>query len=170
MPVLRLQCNPPMVITFQGAPVDGYGDPIAPIPGQRWFGDGSSLIIEKFPSWELTWSCGEDESKVKQWNRRKCSVKVVLAFQMPKSLIMDFHKVFNIWSWKIRIEVVLARKKVEICGNQESKRDLVVENKNNLSNRIFLDRKWNKQLGMRFLVNKSLKATSTNLVNKRIAT
>ena len=67
------------------------------------------------------------------------------------------------------IKVVLARKKVDI-GIQESKRDFVVEKENSLSNRIFLDRKWNKQLGMRFLVNKSLKVTSTNLVNEKIAT
>ena len=35
---------------------------------------------------------------------------------------------------------------------------------------MFLDRQGDKQLGMGLLVNKSLKVTSTNLVNKRIAT
>ena len=24
-------------------PIDGHGDPMAPIPGQRWFSDGPSL-------------------------------------------------------------------------------------------------------------------------------
>ena len=60
------------------------------------------------------------------------------------------------------IEVVLARKKVDMSEIQESKTE---ENKNKHSNRIFLDRKANKQMGMGFLVNKSRNLTGTNLVN-----
>ena len=48
VPVLRLQCNSPMIMTFQGAPIDSRGDPMAPIPGQRRFGDDPSLIMQKF--------------------------------------------------------------------------------------------------------------------------
>ena len=68
------------------------------------------------------------------------------------------------------IEVVLARKKVYICEIQESKTDSVDKNKNSPSDRIFLDRKVNKQLRMGFLVKKSLTVTSTNLVNDRLST
>ena len=28
-------------------PFDGHGNPMAAIPGQRWFGDGPSLIMKK---------------------------------------------------------------------------------------------------------------------------
>ena len=91
---------------------------------------------------------------------------------------MAFFKVFNIGSWNVHgvlpklndIEVLLARKKFEICEFQKSKTHSVEENKNSPSNRIFLDKKGNKQLGMGFLVNKSLKVTSTNMVKKRIFT
>ena len=61
------------------------------------------------------------------------------------------------------------KKSSVICGIQEPKTDSVEENKNSPFNRIFLDRKGNKQLEMGFLVNKLLKVTSTNLVNERIA-
>ena len=67
------------------------------------------------------------------------------------------------------IEVVLARKKVDNCGIQKSKTNSV-ENRKIPYNRIFLGRKENKQLGIGFLVNKSLKVTSTNLVKETIAT
>ena len=73
----------------------------------------------------------EDESKMKQGNRRKSSV---------------------------------------ICGIQQSKTELVEKNENSPFNRIFLDRKRNKQLRTGFLVNKSLKVTSTNLVKEKIGT
>ena len=29
-------------------PIDGHGHPMAPTPGQLWFSDGPSLIMEKF--------------------------------------------------------------------------------------------------------------------------
>ena len=85
---------------------------------------------------------------------------------------------FDIGSWNVRgvmpklndIEVVLAQRKVNISGIQESKTDSVEENKNDPFNRIFLDRKGNKQLGTGFVVNKFRKVTYTNLVNERIAT
>ena len=77
--------------------------------------------------WELTCSYGEDESKMKQWNRRKRRVKLAL-FEMPKSLTTAFSKLFNMGSWNVRgvlpklndIEVVLARKENHISGIQES--------------------------------------------------
>ena len=104
---------------------------IAYIPGQRYSGDGPSLILKTFSeicsSLELTCSCGEHESRLKQWKRKKSSV---------------------------------------ICGIQESKTVSVEENENSPFNRILIDRKGNKQLGMGFLVNKSLKVTSTK-VNER---
>ena len=90
---------------------------------------------------------------------------------------MAFSKVFNNGSWNVRgvmlklndTEVVLARKKVDICEIQGTKTDSVEENKSSPSNRIFLDTKGSKQLGMGFLVNKSLKVSSTNLMNERIS-
>ena len=93
-------------------------------------------------------------------------------------LTMAFSKVFNIEPWNVRrvmpklndIKVVLAPKKVDICGIQNSKTDSVEENENSSPNRKFLDRKRIKQLGMEFLVNKPLKVTSSNPVNERIAT
>ena len=56
---------------------------------------------------------------------------------MPKSLTMVFSQLFNNGSWNVLgvmpkvndIKVVLARKKVDICGTQESKTDSVGENK-----------------------------------------
>ena len=33
VPILRLQCSSPMVMTFQGTRNDGHGDPKAPISG-----------------------------------------------------------------------------------------------------------------------------------------
>ena len=46
----------------------------------------------------------------------------------------------------------------------------VEENGNSLYNRLFLGRKGNKQLGIGFLVNKSLNVINGNLVNERSAT
>ena len=68
------------------------------------------------------------------------------------------------------VEVGLARKKVEICEIQESKTYSVEGKKQSPPSRIFLEIKRNKQLGIGLLVTKSLKVTSTNLVNERIAT
>ena len=56
------------------------------------------------------------------------------------------------------------------CGNKETKTDAVEKNTNRPCNSNFQDRKGNKQMGMRFLVNESLKVTKTNVVNKRITT
>ena len=64
----------------------------------------------------------------------------------------------------------LGPKKVDICEIQESKTDSVDKNKYSPSDRIFQDRKVNKQLGLGFLVKKSLTVTSTNLVNDRLST
>ena len=91
---------------------------------------------------------------------------------------MVFFKVISIGSGNVRgampklsdIEVVLAGEKVDIREILESKTDSVEENKNSPSIRIILDRRRNKQLGMGFVVNKSLKVTSTNLLNGRIST
>ena len=56
------------------------------------------------------------------------------------------------------------------CWIQETKTDSVEENTNSPCNISFRDRKGNKQMGKRFLFNKSLKVTGTNLVNERSAT
>ena len=48
VPVLRLQCNSPMVMTFQGVPIDGLGDPMTPIHGQRWSIADNEKNSEKF--------------------------------------------------------------------------------------------------------------------------
>ena len=41
----------------QGA-INGHGNPIAPILGQRWFNDGN-ISVKSRSSWELTYSCSE---------------------------------------------------------------------------------------------------------------
>ena len=87
---------------------------------------------------------------------------------------MAFSMVFNIKSGIVRgvmpklndIDVVLAQKELKSAKFKNQKQSQLKKNKNSPSNRIFLDRKGNKQLGMGFLVNKSLKVTSTNLVNE----
>ena len=61
-------------------------------------------------------------------------------------------------------------KKIDVCGIQESKTDSFEEIKDSPFNLTSLGRRGNKQLGMGFLVNESLKVTRKNLVNGSIVT
>ena len=60
--------------------------------------------------------------------------------------------------------------RVELCWIQESKAYSAEEKRNSPYYCMILRRKGDKQFGMGFLMNKSLKVTSTNLVNERTAT
>ena len=41
-----LHGSSPMLISIPGC-IDGHGDPMAPIPGQRWLSDGPSTVTKK---------------------------------------------------------------------------------------------------------------------------